>query len=110
MIKVFDIYTRTFCLLLMIHLVAVSVCDDYLSNLFNKSTIEQSLDIEEDTNNDLKDKSLEFDNEYLVNSLNPFICYHTYFKQKNLSLASYHFLQIALTQSVDEILIPPPRA
>ena len=97
----------------MIHLLAVSVCDDYLLNLINKSSIEQTLDVEKDNENDSKDKSFEFDNfddEYLSSSTNQFINNHFFFKQENLLLASFHYLQISLPQRINEILIPPPRA
>ena len=113
MIKVFNIVSRTFCLLLMIHLLAVSVCDDYLLKIINKSNIEQTLDIEKDKDNDSKNKPFEFDNfddEYLANSLNHFINYHSFQIQENLSTSSFHYLQIALLQRISEILIPPPRA
>lgn len=111
MIKVFNILSRTLCLLLMIHLLAVSVCDDYLLKLINNSSIEQTHDIEED--NDSKDKSFEFDDfddEYLVNSLPNFNYYRTFSLQENLSTIAFQYLQIALPQSNNEILIPPPRA
>jgi hypothetical protein len=113
MIKVFNILSRTFCLLLMIHILAISVCDDYLLKLINKSNIEQTLDIEEDTDNDSEDKTFEFDNfddEYLVNSLSNFNYYHAFSLQENLSVSAFHYLQIALPQSINKILIPPPRA
>jgi hypothetical protein len=97
MIKVFNILSRTFCLLLMIHLLAVSVCDDYLLKLINKSNIEQTLDIEKDTDNDSKEFD-DFDDEYLVNSPHNFIYNYS------------DYLQIALSQRIEEILIPPPRA
>jgi hypothetical protein len=111
MIKVFNILSRTFCLLLMIHLLAISISDDYLLKLINKSNIEQTLDIEED--NDSKDKAFEFDDfddEYLVNSLPNFNYYRTFSLQENLSTIAFQYLQIALPQSNNEILIPPPRA
>ena len=65
MIKISNILNRTFCLLLIVHLLAISVCDDYLWKLINKSTIEQTLDIEEDTDNDSKEKSFKFELKYL---------------------------------------------
>jgi hypothetical protein len=113
MIKVFNILSRTFCLLLMIHLLAVSVSNDYLLKLINKSNSEQTLDIEEDTNNDSKDKTFEFDDfddEYLVNSLPNFNYYRAFSLQENLYSSAFQYLQIALPQSNNEILIPPPRA
>jgi hypothetical protein len=113
MIKVFNIVSRTFCLLLMIHLLAVSVCDDYLLKLISKSNIEQTLDIEEDTDNDLEDKTLEFDDfddEYLVNSLPNFNYYRALSQHEDLSPTAFQYLQIALPQSNNEIMIPPPRA
>jgi hypothetical protein len=111
MIKVFNILSRTFCLLLMIHLLAVSISNDYLLKLINNSNIEQTHDIEED--NDSKDKAFEFDDfddEYLVNSLPNFNYYRTFSLQENLSTIAFQYLQIALPQSNNEILIPPPRA
>lgn len=110
MIKVFNILSRTFCLLLMMHLLAVSVCDDYLLKIINKSTIEQPFDIEEDTDDNVKDKTLEFDDEYLVNSPNHFDICHLFLLEYKLSKVSFKYLQIALPQSNNKILIPPPRA
>ena len=113
MIKVFNILSRAFCLLLMIHLLAISISDDYLLKLINKSTLEQTLDIEKDTDNDSEDKTFEFDNfddEYLVNSLPNFNYSHAFFLQADLSTSAFQYLQIALSQSDNEILIPPPRA
>ena len=97
----------------MIHLLAVSVCDDYLLKLINKSNIEQALDIEENTDNDSEDKTLKFDNfndEYLVNSLPDFNHNRTFFLQEDLSSCTFQYRQIALPQSNNKILIPPPRA
>ena len=113
MIKVSNILIRTFCLLLMIHLLAVSVCDDYLLKLINKSNIEQTLDIEEDSDNDSNGKPFEFDDlddKYLVNPSNNHINHHYSLLQENLSSASFQYLQIALPQRISEILIPPPQA
>jgi hypothetical protein len=113
MIKVFNILSPTFCLLLMIHLLAVSISDDYLLKLSNKSTIEQTHDIEEDTDNDSKDKSFEFDDfddEYLITPSTNFNPLHNFFVIENLSTIAFQYLQIALPQSNNEILIPPPRA
>ena len=87
MIKVFNILNKTFCLLLMIHLLAVGVCDNYLSKLVNKSSIGQVIDFEEDTNKDSKIKNVEFDNiddAYSVNSLNNLNHLNVYSLQKNL--------------------------
>lgn len=110
MIKIINIFSSTFCLLLVIHLLAISVCDDYFLKLFNKFNIEQTLDIEEDTDNDSKNKSFEFDDEYVVNSLNHSIHFHPFRVQHNCSVTSFQYLQIALPQRISEILIPPPRA
>ena len=113
MIKVFNISSRVFCLLLMIHLLAIGVCDDYLLKLINKSSIEQVVEIEKDTNKDLKDKNVEFDDfedEYYVNYSNKFIHINSIFRQKNLSKLSFQYLQITLLQRIHEILIPPPRS
>jgi hypothetical protein len=113
MIRVFNILSRTFCLLLMIHLLAISVCNDYLLKIINKSNIEQTLDIEEDTDNGSENKSVEFndfDDEYLVNAPNSFINSHSFQVQENISKVSFQYLQIALSQRISEILIPPPRA
>jgi hypothetical protein len=112
MIRVFNILSRTFCLLLMIHLLAVSVCDDYLLKLINKSSVEQTIDIEEDTDSDSEDKTFEFDDfddEYLINSFNSFFHNHSFHIQESLSKVSFQYLQIALSQSNHKILIPPPR-
>ena len=110
MIKFVNISSRIFCLLLMIHLLAIGVCDDYLSKLINNSSIEQVIEIEKDK--DLKDKNVEFDDfedDYYVNYLNKFIHINSFFTQKSLSKVSFQYLQIALPQSINEILIPPPR-
>jgi hypothetical protein len=109
MIKVFNILGRTFCLLLMIHLLAVSVCDDYLLKLINQSNTEQSLDIEKDTDNDLKEFD-DFDDEYLVNFSDHFVHNYPFQIQENILTVSFQYLQTALPQSINEILIPPPRA
>ena len=112
MIKFVNILSRIFCLLLMIHLLAIGVCDDYLSKLINNSSIEQVIEIEKDTDKDLKDKNVEFDDfedDYYVNYLNKFIHINSFFRQKSLSKVSFQYLQIALPQSINEILIPPPR-
>lgn len=113
MVKVFNILCRIFCLLLMIHLLAVSVCDDYILKLINNSNSELSLDIEEDRGNNSKDKSFEFDDfddEYLVTTLNHFVYSHSFQVQENISSISFQHLQIDLPQRINEILIPPPRA
>jgi hypothetical protein len=97
----------------MIHLLAISISDDYLLKLINKSNIEQTLDIEEDTDNDLKNKSFEFDDfndDYIVNFLSHYIYYHSSRILENLSSASFRHLQIALPQRISKILVPPPRA
>ena len=112
MIKAFNILNRTFCLFLMIHLLAVSVCDDYLLKLINNSNIEKRLDIEEDTSQDAENKTFEFDDlddEYLVNPLNGFFSNHSFYIQQSLSNVAFQYLQLALSQSNNEILIPPPR-
>ena len=113
MIKISNILNRTFCLLLIVHLLAISVCDDYLWKLINKSTIEQTLDIEEDTDNDSKEKSFKFDDfndEYLANLFLIFRYHRTFPLQEDLSQSAFQYLQIALTQSNNKILIPPPQA
>ena len=110
MIKFVNISSRIFCLLLMIHLLAIGVCDDYLSKLINNTSIEQVIEIEKDK--DLKDKNVEFDDfedDYYVNYLNKFIHINSFFTQKSLSKVSFQYLQSALPQSINEILIPPPR-
>lgn len=110
MIKIFSVLNRFFCLLLIVHLLATSVCNDYLWKLINKSTIEQSLDIEEDTDNNSKDKTFEFDDEYLVSPLSNFRYNHTSSLQNDLIQSAFRYLQIALTKSNNRIFIPPPRA
>ena len=113
MINISNILSRTFCLLLIIHLLATSVCNDYLWKLINKSTTEQTLDIEEDADNDSKDKTFEFNefaDEYLVNPLSNFRYHRIFSLQEDLSPSAFQYLQIALTQSNNKILIPPPRA
>ena len=113
MIKIFDILSRTLCLLLMIHLLAISISDDYFLKFINKASIEQIIDIEEDTDKDFKNKTCkfdDFDDEYLANSLPNFNYYRIFFLQKNLLTSAFKYIQIALPQSNDEILIPPPRA
>ena len=70
MIKFFNILNQILCLLFIVHLLAISVCDDYLSKLINKSTIEQVIEIEKNTDKDPKDKNVEFDDsedEYFLN-------------------------------------------
>lgn len=111
MIKVFNIVARTFCLLLMMHLLAVSICNNYLLKLTNSSNIEQPLDEEKDTDNFSKNKSCEFDDcceEYLADSFNNFNYHHSFHRQVSISTVSFQYLQIALPQSINEILIPPP--
>lgn len=113
MIKFFNILNQILCLLFIVHLLAISVCDDYLSKLINKSTIEQVIEIEKNTDKDPKDKNVEFDDsedEYFVNFLNKFFHVSPFFRQKSLSKVLFQFLQIALPQSINEILIPPPRS
>ena len=113
MIKILNILSRTFCLLLMTHLLGTSVCDDYILKLINKSTTEQILDIEKDADNDSEDKTVEFDDfdsEYLVNPLSNFRYHRIFPLQEDLSPSAFQYLQIALTQSNNKILIPPPRA
>ena len=92
MIKFFNILNQALCLLLMVHLLAISVCDDYLLKLINKSSIEQVT--EKGTNKDLKDKNVEFDdfeNEYFVNFLNKFTHINSLLKQKSLSKVSFQY-------------------
>ena len=96
----------------MIHLLAIGVCDDYLSRFINKSSIEQLIDIEKDSDKDTKNKNVEFDDfddVYLVHSSNNLIQYNSIFLYQNLSNASFQYLHDALPQCIDEILIPPPR-
>ena len=110
MIKIFNILSRAFCIFLMIHLLAMSVCDDYLLKLFNKSNIEQTIEIED---NNSKDKSFEFDeydDKYLVNPSSHAIYFHSTRIIENPSSIAYWHLQIALPQRISKILIPPPRA
>ena len=113
MIKVFNILSRTLCFLLMIHLLAISISDDYFLKFINKISIEQKIDIEKDTDKDFKNKTCEFDDfddEYLANSLPNFNYYRTFSLQENLLTSAFQYIQIALPQSNNEILIPPPRA
>ena len=113
MIKVFNILSRTFCLFLMIHLLAISVCEDYILKFIDASSIEQILTIEEDTNDNSKNNSFEFDDfndKYLVNSLNNFGDNYSSHIQENLKTVSFQYLQMTLPQSMSKILIPPPRA
>ena len=110
MIKVFNILNRTLCLLLMIHLLALNICDDYLLKLINISSVEQTIDIEEDTDSDSKGKTFEFDDDYLVNAFNNFNYHCDFYTQEFHSASSFQYLQSALPQSTHEILIPPPRA
>jgi hypothetical protein len=94
----------------MIHLLALNICDDYLLKLINKISVEQTLDIEVDTDNDLEGKTFEFDDEYLVNDFTNFYHHSDFFTQEFQSISSFQYLQSALPQSIQEILIPPPRA
>ena len=113
MIKILDILSRTLCLLLMIHLLATSISDDYFLKFINKASIEQTIDVEEDTDKDFKNKTLkfgDFNDEYLANSPPNFAYYRTFFLQENLLTSVFQYIQIALPLSNDEILIPPPRA
>jgi flagellar biosynthesis/type III secretory pathway chaperone len=92
---------------------AVSVCDDYLLKILNKSSIEKTIEIEKDTDNDTKEKSFEFedlDDEYLLNYDTRLINYCSFLTSLNFQNSSFQYLQIALPQSMNEILIPPPRA
>ena len=107
-----NIVNRIGCLLLMIHLLAVGVCDDYLLKILNKSTIEKTIEIEKDTDNDTKEKSFEFedlDDEYLLNFHHRLINYCSILISFNFQHSSFQYLQIALPQCINEILIPPPR-
>ena len=111
MIKVFNIVTRTFCLLLMIHLMATNIYADYLLKSSDNSTFEQTLDIEEDIDNFRHNKPTEFNDfceEYLADSLNYSSYHHSFHTQKKSSTLSFKYLQINLPQSISEILIPPP--
>lgn len=113
MIRVFDILSRTLCLLLMIHLLAISISDDYFLKFINKISIEQTTDTEEDTDKDFKNKTCKFDGfngEYLANYVPNFNYYRTFCLQENLLTSAFQYIQIALPQSNTEILIPPPRA
>jgi hypothetical protein len=94
----------------MIHLLALNICDDYLLKLINKTSIEQTLDIEEDTDNDSEGKTFEFDDEYLVTTFTNFYYHCDFYTQEFHSTSSFQYLQSALPQSIHEILIPPPRA
>ena len=97
----------------MIHILAISVCEDYILKLIDNFNIEQTLDVEQDTDDNSKDESFEFselDERYLDNSLNNFIYHHYYYLQDNLKTISFQYFQIALPQRISEILIPPPRA
>lgn len=112
MLKVFNILSRILCLLLMIHLLAINTRCDYFLKLTNKTPIEQTIDIEEDADKNIKNKPCKFnsfDDEYLANSLPNYNYYHT-FSQEKLSTSTFKYLQIALPKSNNEILIPPPRA
>jgi len=97
----------------MIHLLAISISNDYLLKLINKTVIEQTIDVEEDTDNDSKDKPCKFEgfnDDCLVNSLNSLNYLHSFYLQENLPTSTFQYLQINLPQSNTEILIPPPRA
>lgn len=110
--KDFNILSRILCLVLMIHLLAMSVCDDYLVKMLDKSTIEQTIEIEKDTDNDTKEKSFEFndlDDEYLMSFHNPSAKYCFLITSQNFLNSSFQYLHIALPQSMNEILIPPPQ-
>ena len=112
MIKFLNILSRTFCLLLMIHLLAISICDDYFLKLINKTPIEKTIDIEEDSEKYFKNKTCkvdDVDDEYLANSFPTINYYHTFSLQENLSTSDFQYLQIALPQSNNKIVIPPPR-
>lgn len=111
MLKVFNILSRTLCLLLMIHLLAISISNDYFLKLTNKTPIEQTIDIEEDTDKDIKNKPCKFDgfdDEYVANSFPNFNYYRTFSLQENLPTSAFQYLQIALPKSNNEVLIPPP--
>lgn len=108
--KVFNILSRTLCFLLMIHLLALNICDDYLLKLINITSVEQTLDIEENPDNDLEGKIFEFDDEYLVNTFTHFNYHFDFHTQQFHSTSSFQYLQSALPQSTYEILLPPPRA
>ena len=113
MIKASNILGRTLCLLLMIHLLAMSVSNDYFLNLINKSSIKQVIDIEKDSDKGTKDKNVEFDDfddVYLIHSSNILFHHNSIFLYQNLSSASFQYLHNALPQCIDEILIPPPRS
>ncbi len=113
MTKFFNIFNQTLCLLLMIHLLAMSVSNDYFLKLINKSSIEQVIDIEKDSDKDTNNKNIEFDDlddAYLVHSSDNFIQNNSIFLYQNQSNASFQYLHDALPQSIDEILIPPPRS
>ena len=109
MIKIINILSRTLCLLLMIHLLAISICDDYLLKFVSNSTIEQSLDIEEDTDDRSKNNAVEFDDKYLLSSSVYFVCHHSFHLYQNYSKTSFQYLQMALPQHIGKILLPPPR-
>lgn len=110
MIKVFNIFSGTLCFLLMIHLLASNICNDYLLRLINIASIEQSLEIQEDPDLDSKAKILELDDENLVYFSSNFTDHFDFYRQEFYSFSSFHYIQIALPQSIHEILIPPPRA
>lgn len=113
MIKILNILNRTLCLLLMIHLLAISISNDYFIKLINKTAIEQSIDIEEDSDKDFTNKPFkfgDFDDEYLVSFLQNYNDYRTFSLQENLLTSAFQYLQIALPKSINKILIPPPRA
>lgn len=74
------------------------------------ASVEQTMDLEEDPDNDSKSNTFEFDDEYLVNACINFNYYGDFHPQAFQSIPSFQYIQIALPQSIHEILIPPPRA
>lgn len=115
MIYTSHIFFRIFCLLLMIHIVALNTCaDDYVKFLSCNSETLKSLNIEEES--DSKTKTTEsddfdsIDDDYLVTpflSLNSSLDVNCFENGKHLR---HYFYLVSFPQLHYDIQIPPPRS
>lgn len=115
MIYTSRIVFRTFCLLLMIHIVALNTCADYyVKFLSSKSVALKSFDIEEEA--DSKTKTTEsdvfdsIDDDYLVTSFLNLHANSDINCFENGRHLRHYFYSASFPQLHYDIQIPPPRA
>lgn len=117
MVHTSRIIFRFFCLLLMLHTLALNTCDDlYLKLLGQSSKIILLKNIEVEEESDTKSKTGESDtldtsddDDYLLN-ISSFISTHSDDDYASItSKLHFHFSSTILAQLHYEIQIPPPR-